>query len=167
MPARMPRMAAAHTPGGQPAAPGGTMKLQRFQRIVRAARIKPAARRHHRADGQLIETQQEAEHGFHGDPDGGGDDEGKSGLPLNLACAANRRANSTRKAAFSFEVVAGPSLLLTGRASRTTQSMGGRPVVRNSSRVTRLIVLRVTARGAKRLATTTPSRACGSWFRRV
>jgi hypothetical protein len=166
MPTRVPRMAAAHTPGGQPAAPGGTMNLQRFQCIVRAARIKPAARRHHRADGQLIETQQEAEHGFHGDPGGGGGDEGKA-WPDNLACAANRRANSTRKAAFSFEVVAGPSLLLTGRASRTTQSMGGRPVVRNSSRVTRLIVLRVTARGAKRLATTTPSRACGSWFRRV
>ena len=167
MPARVPRMTAAHALERQQAALGSAMYLQRFQRIVRAARIKTAARRHHRADGQLIEAQQEAEHGFHGDLCGGGDDEGKAGLPDNLACAANRRVNSTRKAAFSFAVVAGPSLLLTGLARRTTQSMAGRPVTRNSSRVTRLIVLRVTARGAKRLATTTPSRACGSWFRRV
>lgn len=81
--------------------------------------------------------------------------------------AANRRNNSTRNAFFKLLQVAGPALVLTGVDKRTTQSMAGKVDIRKTSRVTRLIVLRVTARGAKRFATTTPRRALANSFGRT
>lgn len=159
MTTRIPRVAAANAFGSEPAAARRAMHLQRLQRVVGAAGVETATRAHQRTQSQLISAQQKSQQFCHGAATGG--DGGAFGKPAR-ACAANMRDNSWRSAAFSLAEVAGPSLLLTGLASRTTQSMGGRPVTRNSSRVTRLIVLRVTARGAKRLATTTPSRACGS-----
>jgi hypothetical protein len=168
MSTRIPGVAAADTLGSQPAAARRAMYLQRFQRIVRAAGIETAARSHQRTQSQLIRAQQKSQQFRHGAATGGaGGAFGKGAARDRRAWAANMRDNSWRSSAFSLAEVAGPLLLLTGLASRTTQSMAGRPVTRNSSRVTRLMVLRVTARGANRLATTTPSRACGSWFRRV
>src|SRR5450830_33886 len=152
-PARIPRVTAADAACREPAAFCRAVCAQRLQRVVRAARIEAARRCHQGADGNLIEPQQEGKQGFHG--------AGRA-FAWIAAWAANRRVSSTRSSAFSFAVVAGPALVLTDFDSRTTQSMAGRPVTRNSSRVTRLMVLRVTARGARRLATTTPSRAWGS-----
>lgn len=76
-----------------------------------------------------------------------------------MVCDRNSRVNSIRSAVFNGADVAGPALVFTGFDKRTIQSIGGNPICRNNSRVTRLIVLRVTARGAKRLAATTPRRA--------
>src|SRR3954469_18938013 len=112
-------MATADALERQKAAPGGAVDLQRFQRVVRAARVKAATRRHHRADRQLIKTQQEAENGFHGAICGDGAGKGKAagtgagwrGCDLAALAWANMRDSSTRKAAFSLAVVAGPSLL--------------------------------------------------------
>ena len=59
-------------------------------------------------------------------------------------------------------LVAGPIFALTGRDMRTMQSIAGNGALRNNSRVRRLTVLRVTARGASRLAATTPKRAAGN-----
>lgn len=70
--------------------------------------------------------------------------------------------NSLRNSRFRFAVVAGPALVFTGLDKRTIQSMGGKDVRRNNSRVTRLTVLRVTALGASRFAATTPNRALAS-----
>ena len=91
------------------------------------------------------------------------------GLPdrTGRCAAANRRNNSTRNAFFKLLQVAGPALVLTGVDKRTTQSMAGKVDIRKTSRVTRLIVLRVTARGAKRFATTTPRRALANSFGRT
>jgi len=66
------------------------------------------------------------------------------------AGAANRRRISARSSRLSWAVVAGPSLLLTGRDRRTMQSTFCKAEHLKISRVTRLIVLRVT--GARRKA---------------
>jgi len=171
MAAVVPGIAAADAPGGQIAAARRAMDLQRLQRVIRTAGIETATRAHQRTECQLIRAQQKSQQFCHGAAVGGAAGAfGKGDWPAvraNPAWAANIFDSSRRSSAFSLAEVAGPLLLLTGLASRTTQSMAGRPVTRNSSRVTRLMVLRVTARGANRLATTTPSRACGNWFRRV
>jgi hypothetical protein len=86
---------------------------------------------------------------------------------LSARCDANNCFSSPCSSRFRRAVVAGPALVFTGFDKRTTQSIGGSGVRRNSSRVTRLTVLRVTARGASRFAATTPRRACGSALRRV
>src|SRR5450830_1901521 len=164
--ARMPGMAFAEAAHRQPRAARGAMGLDRLDRVMRAAGIKAAALAQHGREQQLVGPQQQDEQAFHGaDAGAGGGGAELAALAMrswradSFACCANRRATSSRTAVFRAVLVAGPFLALTGRARRTMQSSAGSALCRNSSRVTRLIVLRVTARGAKRLATTTPSRA--------
>ena len=85
--------------------------------------------------------------------------------PPHWLCSSCR--SSDRNARRSAMPVAGPLRTLTGFDRRTMQSMAGRASCRNCSRVIRLTVLRVTARGARRFAATTPSRACGKAFGRT
>ena len=63
--------------------------------------------------------------------------------------------------------VAGSFRVLTGDVKRIIQSIAGICIVRNVSRHSRLMVFRVTARCANRLATTIPSRAFDNWFGRA
>ncbi len=122
------------------------------------------------ADGTLADTAATADDGTFPAATGG---TLPDGVPPDLpgrtgrCAAANRRNNSTRNAFFKLLQVAGPALVLTGVDKRTTQSMAGKVDIRKTSRVTRLIVLRVTARGAKRFATTTPRRALAKSFGRT
>src|SRR5512133_357281 len=147
-------MAFAQAPRGQQAAAGGTMQVDRLCGVIGTTGIKAAVLPKKGADAQLVAAQQQQQRPFH-------------------CCAPpcrsgwNRRTTSERSAVFSAAVVAGPLLALTGLDRRTMQSSGGSMLCRNSSRVMRLMVLRVTARGAKRLATTTPRRACASALERV
>ena len=145
--ARMPRMAFAQASGGQRAAFQRAVRLYCLDRVMGAAREKPAfLRAEKRADAQLVSAQQHRQERFHG-------------VGSGRRCAENRRVSSDRSSVFRLAQVAGPRLELTGCDRRTIQSMPGSAVCRNSSRATRLMVLRVTARGANRLAATTPNRA--------
>ncbi len=155
------------------------MQRNRLQRIVGASRKKAAFRwPEHRANAQLISPQQQAQQRTHADSPAAGTVAAGAAARLRLSplalpeptgrcAAANRRNNSTRNAFFKLLQVAGPALVLTGVDKRTTQSMAGKVDIRKTSRVTRLIVLRVTARGAKRFATTTPRRALAKSFGRT
>ncbi len=122
--------------------------------ILGATRIKTTILSQERTDAVLVCAQQNQQQRFHQ-------------IFSGKRCDKNNRISSFRNSAFSAAVVAGPLFALTGFDSRTIQSIGGNALWRNNSRATRLIVLRVTARGAKRFATTTPSRACGKSVTRV
>lgn len=74
----------------------------------------------------------------------------------------NNCRNSMRSCLFNWALVAGSALVFTDRAKRTMQSSAGKDAWRNNSRAARLMALRVTARGASRLAATTPRRALGN-----
>ena len=145
MATRMPRMAFAEAHGRKHNAFPGAMLTQCFHCVIRAARIKAAILTQERADPQLIRPEQQHQQFVHG---------------VAIRCESNKRSNSARSAAFNATVVAGPALVLTGFDRRTMQSIAGSAACLNNSREMRLIVLRVTARGAKRLAATTPRRAC-------
>lgn len=153
-PARMPRMAFAKPCRCQRAALQCTVLANGLGRILGTARIKTAILSQQWADTQLISAQQNQKQGFHCCGSG-------------KHCDRNKRISSARTSAFNPTDVAGPLLLFTGFDKRTIQSMAGNAVCRNNSRATRLMVLRVTARGANRLATTTPRRACGNALERT
>jgi len=153
-PARMPWMALGQTHGRKHSAFQGAVLTNCVDCIMGAGGVKAAILPKHRADTPLIRTQQQDQQGLHVEPGW-------------FICDWSRRNNSALSSAFKAAVVAGPVLLLTGLDRRTMQSIGGNTACRNSSRVTRLMVLRVTARGAKRLAAMTPKRACANWLARV
>ncbi len=157
-------MAAADAAGGQPAAAHGAVLAQRIDGVMGAGREETAAPAQERGQQQLVATQQIDQQAAHGAALAGA----AAGADARF-CAGNfsNCVNSWRRAVFRAVVVAGPCLVLTGRARRTMQSRAGKGDRRNNSRATRLIVLRVTARGAKRLATTTPRRACSTVLGRV
>lgn len=81
----IPRMATADAPGGEPATARSAMHLQRFQCVIRAARIEAARRRQQRADSQLVAAHQKTEQFFHDAADGGGGAEDKAGLGARAA----------------------------------------------------------------------------------
>jgi len=58
-------MATAHAPAREPGSPRGSVPLDRFQSIVRARRMKPAARSEHRTERELIHADQYPQHRFH------------------------------------------------------------------------------------------------------
>lgn len=147
-------MAFAQAACRQTAAPEGAMQTYGFGRVVGAARIKATVLSEKRTDAVFIGTQHQQQQDLHGAPlvTGGASRE------------CSRRVSSLRSRSLSAEFVAGPALLLTGPDMRTMQSMLGKFDFRNISRVTRLMVLRVTARGAKRFAAMIPRRACGRLF---
>lgn len=66
--------------------------------------------------------------------------------------------SSARNADFMALLLAGCDLAFTGAVRRTIQSADTGGVCLKVSRIIRLIMLRVTARGARRLATTIPRR---------
>ena len=115
-PAFVPRMAAADAAQAQIAAARGAMAAQGLDRVMRAGRVETAILAKHGRQHQLVRAQDEDQDRFHG---ASGTGAGAGGLLANADCAANRRVNSTRKAAFRAVVVAGPVLVLTAFARRT------------------------------------------------
>lgn len=63
---RMPRMAARDALQREPGALQRAMHFERFQRIRRAGRMKPAGRAEHRADGVAIRSNENSEQAFQG-----------------------------------------------------------------------------------------------------
>src|SRR5690349_3130697 len=155
--ARVPRMAAAEAACGQPAAAQRTMGLERLDGIAGTGRVEAAVLPEHRGQHEPVGAHDPDEQGFHETEGAGTGPAARRGR-----WEASRRDSSACSRRLSALLVAGPALVFTGRARRTMQSTATISLVRNSSRVTRLIVFRVTARGAKRLAATMPSRAWGS-----
>jgi hypothetical protein len=143
--ARMPWMALAQAFGSQQAAFARAMQADRFCRVMGAARIKAAILPEKRADAKLIAAQKQKQQAFH--------------LDRSRRDEDNNCCNSSRKRFFSCDDAAGSLRLLTGLDKRTMQSIAGSALCLNNSRMMRLIMLRVTARGARRFAATTPKRA--------
>ena len=116
-PAFVPGMAAAHAAQSQHTPARGAMAAQGLDRVMRAGRVETAILAEHGRQHQLVCAQDEDQDGFHGATGGGA---AGAGFPANLDWEANRRVNSTRSSALSAVVVAGPVLVLTAFARRTT-----------------------------------------------
>lgn len=125
--------------------------------VIRTTGIKTTILPEKRTHSQLVCLDQQEQWCFHHQSR-----EDIGGFTKN----ANRRSSSFRSSRFRLACVAGCCLVLTGWDRRTTQSVAGKADKRNVSRTRRLMVLRVTARGARRFATTTPNLACDLSVRR-
>lgn len=159
--ARIPRMAFAQALGRQQAAKRRAMQHNRFRSVTGTGRVKTAAGTKERTEAQLVSADQQQQDFFH-DAETVVATSAATAVFIAVAPDWSNCVSSSRNAILSVDVTAGPLLALTGLDSRTMQSTAGSTLWRNSSRVARLTALRVTARGASRLETTTPRRALAS-----
>ena len=148
----MPRMAFAQPANSQKQSLNATMNRNGFNGILGTCRIETAILPQKGANAQLIEAQGQKQkplqrrlHGF---------------LPF-FPCAENSCLISDLTRRLSNLPDAGALLATIGEQRRTTQSIASISFCRNTSRQTRLTAFLVAARGAKRLAMTSPRRARG------
>ena len=148
----MPRMAFAQPANSQKQSPDATMNRNGLDSILGTCRIETAILPQKGANAQLIEAQGQKQkplqrrlHGF---------------LPF-FPCAENSCLISDLTRRLSDLPDAGAFFSIIGEQRRTTQSIASISFCRNTSRQTRLTAFLVAARGAKRLAITSPRRARG------
>lgn len=132
----MPRMAPAHAPASEPGPACGPVLADRLEPVVRARRVKPAARSKQRAYRELIGTDQYPQHRFH---------------PRDHS---SNRISSSRSAWRSARAGGGAACTWT----TTSRPGSGGEMRRKVSRTIRLSRLRCTALATTRRGTTTPIR---------